>query len=189
MLARLFGGLKPKHRVITIAFVLLLAAWVDSQMGFTYHYFTDKKINEISRYNQILKDDKLDSNTIALVKKERQSVISKNRAFIEFANRDTAPPKNAIFHLSYSWLLIILFVMIPFTTGFQKHLETSKKISQVIWSWVILGVITLITYFVAKGLSFYIKSMFLYIINTTVQILFLYLIWKISLRFTHLNSR
>src|SRR5688572_19856691 len=90
-----FGG-KLGSIVVTIAIVL----WIDTQMGFTYHYFTDRKIGEIERLNAVLRDNSIDSTTRANLYLQRVDVINKSRGI------DTNLP----FHISYSWLIGLLIV-------------------------------------------------------------------------------
>ncbi len=86
--ARIFDKLTWKSRIVTFVTVVLIVIWIDSQMGFTYHYFIDRKLDEITKINQILKDTSFDNETKNLLNRERLSIITKSRGFLNLLKEE-----------------------------------------------------------------------------------------------------
>jgi len=187
--ANIFSNITSWRSLFTIVLLSTIVLWIDSQMGFSYHYFTQRKIDEIARYNQIVKDPSLDSVTRALIIKERLSVIKKNRAMVEPIDKfpkDTS----ALFHLSYSWIIaLIILLSYPLMARTQPTATGRQIWAQVIAVGIILLMEALLLYFIASTLSMYVQNFFLYTINTLIQALFVFATFWIANRYEQAKKR
>src|SRR6185436_17446900 len=84
---KIFTGLSSLYKLFWGLIVCFLIFWVDSRMGFTYHYFNDKKISAIIRYNDMIKDPKIDSADKAKFVKLRDAIIVRNRDLFDPVNK------------------------------------------------------------------------------------------------------
>jgi hypothetical protein len=185
-LANFFNRLNLTSKFISLIVFVTIMFWIDSQMGFSYHYFTQRKIEEIETYNRILKDNSLDSTTRAVISKERMSVITKSRALFEPIDYKAQPPEHsAIFHISYSWLLVLLIIFSPYLIrkGNSPYTPKSSLRNQTVSVIAVLTVGGIVIYFIAKSLSVYVKSGWLFTANTFLQLIFLYIIYYLTNRF------
>ncbi len=165
-----------KTRLVYFLIIVGVSFWIDSQMGFTYHYFTERKINAISKYSTLIKDPQLDSTTKTLLIKERLSVIQKSRAMVEPIAR-TTKPNGIIFHLSYSWMFILLIILGPLLLRKGDPYASRKEINNHYLYLILASLICcVVTYLIAKAASFYLTSTGLYIFNTLVQLIILIII-------------
>lgn len=165
-----------RSRLIYLTIFLLIGFWVDSQMGFTYHYFTQRKIDEVSRYISLLDNKNIDSTTKGLIKIELLSVINKKRAIVE--SKERYPKAGGIFyHLSYSWIYLLLAIFgIPLLRKSSPY-STPKEIRSE-WLLMMVGIVLLavIGFFIAKLISPYLAPSGLYIANSLIQIALLVII-------------
>lgn len=142
-----------RSRFIYLVVILLIAFWVDSQMGFTYHYFTQRKIDEIHRYNEMLDNKNIDSATRHLIMKERFAVITKNRAILEPSERQEKA-HGVLFHISYSWIYIALILFGPsLIKKGDPYMLRDELRKQVLGMWVALIILIGFNYFAATWMS------------------------------------
>jgi len=151
-------------------------------MGFSYHYFTQRKLDEISKYNIILRDNSLDSSTRSMLVKERTSIINKNRAILDSTERKTRT-KSFLFWMSFTWIFLVLIALTPYLLKRQNYAATSSEINyQVFGVIVILLLLEVIIYFIAAAVSMYVTGVYLFLVNTFVQIVFLVFIFWLTTR-------
>jgi hypothetical protein len=175
--ANLFNKLSAMSKLVTIAFVCLIFYWIDTQMGFTYHYFTGRKIEEIKKYSEIITSPSVDSVTKVLLVRERTNVIQKSRA--TFDRAVNKKDKSFLFHLSYSFAFAILMILAyPLLKNQSPYEEKSKLRAQAIGVVIILGIECLMCYLLGSGLSQYVSGYLLYFFNLFMQIFLLYLTFK-----------
>lgn len=170
--AEFFARLSFKTKIVVFLFTILFILWLDNQTGFTYHYFTSRKIDEIKNYKEILKDTSLTSYSKGIIENEFISAINKTRGF----KLNQIQGESVLFHLSYSWILLfmILFIKKLIAAGSKGQSTDSEISSQSVSVSIILILEILILYFVANYLSSYIKNnVVLYLINSAMQILIL----------------
>jgi hypothetical protein len=181
-LAKAFAQLTFKTKIFYTFLVIIGVAWIDSQMGFTYHYFTDRKIDEIRKYGEVLKDTNIDAKTRVLILNERIAVINKGRGFVESIKRaDT--DKSFLFHLSYSWILGLLIIFSYWLIKKGNRYSPQKEVNQQTVGVVIILLLELvIIYLIASFMSRYLNGIALYVANSLLQLLFLIVTFYLSNR-------
>ena len=185
-LANLFGNaLPPIQRFFNLIILIGILLWVDGQMGFTYHYFSQRKIDEISSYNALLKDTSLDSNTRAMLMKERTLAITKKRmSASDYASFRIL--NGWQFILSCNWLMILIILIIPKALKEGNPYTDKKTIN---WQTIVtlfiftIGAIlgNILGYFTNGFLA---QKIFMIIWNTVIQIVIVIGIVVLSLRAT-----
>ncbi len=136
-------------------------------MGFTYHYFTQRKIEEIAKYDELLKDPSLDSGTNAMIKDQRTGIITKKRIL----SKNLDKINGWLYFFSSSWFLILLMALTPKIRN-MKAIQPEQRKKAVILFEVIFIIEISIVYSLALWLYSYIQSNFLlYFITTAMQIL------------------
>jgi hypothetical protein len=169
-LAALFSSFLPIHtRILNFLVISVLIIWIDSQMGFTYHYFTKSKIEEIAKYNELLKDTSLDSVTKQSIYDERKLVIEKNRALIESGSQIKKVNGFYLF-VSYSWLYILMIICTPLLLQLNQSLQKSMYWTTVFNVWAMMGLLIFISYIFGNFLSKHIEPPMLYFLNGVTQI-------------------
>ena len=167
-IAKIFEKLSNRHRLISLLIVMVILSWIDSQMGFTYHYFTDKKIDEIVKFNQILKDTSLDSQTKTILSNERMAIISKNRAIVEPLQHQEI--KQGIwFHLSYGGIILLVTILLPFSIN-REPISRETKNNKIMWSIFLCIGILIVFYLFANWFSNFLQPPFLYLANILLQV-------------------
>ncbi len=180
LFARMFDQLTWRSRLVSIVFVILIVFWIDTQMGFTYHYFMDRKLEEIGKINLILKDTTIDNNAATLLERERISIISKSRGFLEPMERHEKAT-GLMFHLSYSWVMVIIVLALPYSV-INSRATTKEKWSQFIGAVIMILIVGGLLYFLAKGISVYLNTVLLYIVNSFLQLGIMWLLIQWSTR-------
>lgn len=99
-------------RIINFVIITTIILTIDNQMGFSYHYFTQKKIDEISGYNKILLDTTIDAQTKILIKNQRRYIIDKERFYRPINKKDKH--YSPLFYISYSFIMVLLIFSSPY---------------------------------------------------------------------------
>jgi ABC-type Na+ efflux pump permease subunit len=180
-LATAFARLNFKTKIFYTLLGILLVAWIDSQMGFTYHYFTARKIEEIKKYNEIVADPTIDPETKTLVIKERLTVINKARGLVD-SIRKSDTDKSIFFHLSYSCIIGLLIILSYWLIKIgNKNLASQKEINQQTVAVILILLIELaIIYLIASFISRYLNGFALYASNIVLQLIALGLTFYFS---------
>jgi hypothetical protein len=89
-LVLIFTSLKTWiHKVVYFVVIVICLFWIDNSMGLTYHYFNQRKIEEIEKYNQIINDPATDSSTKILLTNERLAIIKKGPILVSAAKNSS----------------------------------------------------------------------------------------------------
>lgn len=73
-------------KAAVVVFVIIGVLFVDNYLGFSYHYNTDKKIEQVQKVNSIIKDTTIDSTTKAFALNLRSEIIHRRNAFDYFVS-------------------------------------------------------------------------------------------------------
>ena len=150
--------LSTKAYVTIIGITLFIA--IDKIVGFSYHYFIDKKIEEVELVGRILKDTTLEKNNrkelITLrqdilskkyfydyIADEVESIINNDSSIKEVSNKNSniqEPRNNFIFLMSSSACYIIIYLVVLIAYLFDKKFSILQRIAMEIII-VVLGVI------------------------------------------------
>jgi hypothetical protein len=177
VIGEFFAKLTLSGKLISIISGFLIVIIVDSQLGFSYHYFTDRKISEIKEYNAIIKDPLLDSSSKRMINDQRILVINKNRGLNVLSSSIGA--ETVKFTLSYSWLMIVLIL---FTNSLLKSDPNNRSnvVGQTFSVIVVLIIEIIIIRFIALEFSKIFKGATMYIVNSLLQVVSLWITFLLS---------
>lgn len=161
-------------------FIIIILSLIDARMGFSYHYFNQRKMEEVAAISKILNDGNLDEATsIKLEQKRREYIDSKqfsiniNLSVISF---------ETLLSIGLLHILIILLTPYLLTIGVNKYLPRDMQISQMI------GVIgsMIIELVILYLISMYLKNKLMYgwwiTVNILMQVFAIYLTFKLANR-------
>ncbi len=174
-IASIFSPVVPVFtRIIYLLTILIILYVVDRQMGFTHHYFAKSKAEEISKYNEILKDLHYDSATQQLLKQEIRNIIVKERGFDIFNNVVYKSSNRLLNFISCSWIFLIFMFFVPIFLRSADPNITKREVRTSSYALVVVFIILIaICYIINLPISAKYEPPTNYLINTSIQIIML----------------
>lgn len=186
-IANLFGAaLPPIQRLLNLVVLIIIFIWIDGQMGFTYHYFSQRKIDEISSYNNILKDSSIDKATRLSIMNERAIIVAKRR-MSDYDYTSNRVLTGWQFILSCNWLFALTILILPklmiIGNKYTPRGTLNIQIATVIFIFCVIAVFeTFICYFVDGFLP---NKFFMILINSLAQVFFISFVIWLSVRLSN----
>lgn len=133
--------------ILGFLLAVFIFCWLDGQSGYTFHYFHEKKIEEISKYTKMKKKNINDSIMQHKIDILIDEIIQKKRisAYGDFKRYSIR--ENIIFSISYSWLSILFALLV-----YKKRILSFEKPTLF---WLLITICSLITFFILHSIQDY----------------------------------
>lgn len=161
--------------------IVVLLIFIDSRIGFTYHYFTQRKIEEVADISKIINDPLIDSTTKSILSKQRLSIISENRNLLPEIKKHKAEG-GFWFFISYSFLHLMCILTCPWLLriGVNQYKSRNQQNSEIIGVILVLSIEVFLLYCLCTYISQYINREAAIWVNIVLQIGAIYLTFYLS---------